>query len=194
MSDWASFEAAAIAAVTQALPAALRSGVPVNFAGAAREFGGVDGRLLLGVTSYVEEHVREATAFQEDDISSSNLVTLQISAESQHANPTLSARRLIEQIRLGLRKESVTTLFDAEGISLVEIPMAPRDVSYPDGGRMVSAYAFDVTLRCVFDLTPDPVEDAVGLIEHVAADAALLDANAAETDYSVAVDDPTPEP
>jgi hypothetical protein len=192
MSDWAAFRTAVEAAFRQALPSSLRSAIAVSWAGGARKFGGADGRVLLGVQSDVEEHVREADV-NLSEVSSSNLITLQVTCESQHDAPTKSALRLAKLLQLGLRKESVYAILDAAGISLLEDPLSPQNVSYPDDGRTVGAYAFDVALRFVFELTPE-ADDAIGLLEHVEASAELELPEPPHLTYDVSVDDPTPEP
>lgn len=192
MSTWATFRTAIEAAFLQALTPALRTTVSVNWEGGAREFGSTDGRLLIDVLSYVEEHVQEAEV-DEALLSSSNLVTLQVVAESQHDSADLNALRLIENFRLGLRKESVTAILDAAGISLLEAPMSPQRLPTVATGRKISAYAFDVQLRATFSLTPE-ADDAIGLLEHVEAAATLTNPGASDVTYDVAADDPTPEP
>lgn len=192
MTTWSAFRTAIEAAFLQALTPALRLLVPISWAGGPREFGDVDGRLLLDVVSHTEEHIREADV-DETQVSSANVVTLQVTAESVHDDAAYNALRLIEQIRLGLRKESVTAILDAAFISLLEFPMTPQNTSYGASGRKISAYTFDVQLRAVFALTPE-ADDAIGLIEHTEWEGTLADADAVETTVEGAADDPTPEP
>jgi hypothetical protein len=191
MADWSTFRAALAAAFAQALPTSLRSAVAISWTTGAREFGGADGRILLGVVSDVEDHLDEADVFDED-IESHHSVTVQVTVESQHDDPSQSAWRLARLARLGLRKESVYALLAAAGISYVETPMNQTAAPYAASGRMIQAVIFDVTFATVFSLTPE-ADDAIGLIERVEADAELTQAPAPAVTYSVEVDDPTPE-
>ena len=192
MATWQTFSDAFEAALNQALPSSLRNTIAISRAGGARQFGGPDGRLLWSVTSHSEDIVREADE-NLDEVASSNTIVLQVTAESQHDHPSKNALRLIEQVRLGLRKESVYAILDAAGISLLGIPMNPANASYPDDGRLVSAYAFDVSLRTVFTLTPE-ADDAIGLIETASGSGELEMPEPPNVEDTFSVADPTPEP
>jgi hypothetical protein len=192
MSDWSTFRTAVAAAFTQALPASLRDAIAISWARGAREFGGPDGRLLLDVVADVEDMYRDADV---DDpiVASHNTITLQVTAESQHDDPTLSAWRLARLARLGLRRESVRAILEAAGISYVETPLGQTSVPYAASGRMVQAVVFDVQLATVFELALE-ADDGIGLIERVEADATLLQPPDPSVTYAVEADDPTPEP
>ena len=192
MATWQTFSDAFEAALNQALPSSLRSTIAISRAGGARQFGDTNGRLLWSVTSHSEDIVREADE-NLDEVASSNTIVLQVTAESQHDHPSKNALRLIEQVRLGLRKESVYAILDAAGISLLGIPMNPANASYPDDGRLVSAYAFDVSLRTVFTLTPE-ADDTIGLIETAEGDGELEMPEPPNVTDTFSVADPTPEP
>lgn len=192
MSTWATFRTTVEAALAQALPTALRAKVPASWSGGPRQFGDNDGRLLLDVVSHVEEHVREAEDADDGLLASANLIVLQVMAESQHDDPTYNALRLIEQVRLGLRKESVYAILDAAGVSVLGEEISTRNVSYSATGRKVSAYLFELSLRTTFTLEPE-ADDEVGRIEHASYSVSL--ALGADTlTASDTIDDATPEP
>jgi hypothetical protein len=162
-STWITFRAAVKAAFENAMPIAVRTATPVDWASGPRNHAGA--RVLLDVLSYVDEHVREATA-DDNLISSSNLVTVQVVCESPHDNPSASALWLVENVRLALRRESIKAALKAAGLAIVQFPLEPTRLPSQSGGRRMLSYVFDVTFRTTFELVPE-ADDAIGEIEHV---------------------------
>lgn len=193
MSDWSTFRTAIEAALRQALPSAIRAKVPINWSGGARQFGDRDGRVLLSVTSDLEEMTSYAD-LEGDDVETENSVTVQVLCESQHDDPTLSGARLSKLLALGLRKESVTAILEAAGIGFLDQSLAVTNVGYLDANqRRVSAFAFDALFSTTFTLTPE-ADDAIGAIEHVSYEGTIANPGASDLTNSDTVDDPTPGP
>lgn len=197
MSSWLEFRAAVVAAVTAALPAAVRTpaqlnGPTVSWFDDRRPFA--KHRLLLSVVTAVPEHDRDSALAEggEQELSSAQLVTVQVQAESSHdqsngPTPGGDALWLIEQVRLGLRKVSVRDGLTTAGVVIAAFPGPTVSRSFPADGRVISAHSFDVQFRAVFDF--DASGEDAGLIERVEADGAD---ELAGLDFDV--DDPTPEP
>lgn len=192
MATLLQFRNAVVAAVTAALPAAVRSpanndGPTVSWFDGRRPFG--KHRLLLSVVSSVPEQDRDTALYQggAQTISSSNVITVQVQAESSFDTGDVDALWLIEQVRLGLRKVSVRrTLADAE-VSIASFPGGTNSRPYPADGRIVSAHSFDCSFRTVFDF--DTTGEDAGLIER------MIGEGTGELDGAdVDVSDPTPEP
>ena len=192
MATWATFRAAVAAAVSAAMPSAVRApsnndGPTVSWTDDVRPFG--KHRLLLDVIAARFEIDRDSslTAGGEQELSSMATITVQVTAESVHDRSSSpgDALWLIEQVRLGLRKVSVREALAAAEAPIVGFPLAVTKRSYPADGRMISAHSFDVQFRTVLDFDP---EESEGLIEHVEGEGeGELDG----ADFSV--DDPTPE-
>jgi hypothetical protein len=132
--------------------------------------------------------VREAEDADDSLLASANLIVLQVRAESQHDDPSANALRLVEQVRLGLRKESVYAILDAAGVSVLGEDLSTVNVSYAASGRKISAYAFDLQIRTTFTLEPE-ADDAVGAVEHAAYSASLAIGDDTLTASDV-IDDP----
>jgi hypothetical protein len=190
--SWLTFRNAVLAAFESALPPATLAVTPVNWAGGAREMA--EARLLLEPVSEVEIFVRDGDVF-DAGLSSINDVTVQVTAESTYDSSDLDARQLLELARLGLRRKAVLDGLAAANVSLVEIPMAPRNVGFSAGNRRVSAWAFDATFRYVLELAANPLDD-FGLIETVqaAGEVSELDETLDPIEVTLEVVDPEPEP
>lgn len=204
MATWTTFRAAVAAAVSAALPSAVR--VPANNDGPAiswtddrRPFGGRGGqRLLLGIVSTRFDHDRDSALAEggQQELSSMCTITVQVTAESNH-DPAFGAGAgsaspgdalwLIEQVRLGLRRVVVADALREAECPIVGWPLATVSRSYPADGRVISAHSFDVSFRTVFDFDTSE-DDAVGQIEHIVGEGEG-DLDGAD----ISVDDPTPD-
>jgi hypothetical protein len=193
MSTWAQIKAAASAAVSAAMPSAVRT--PANLDGPTVTWA--DGprpvakhRLLLSVVSTVFDHDRDSSLSEggAQVLSSMATVTIQVQAESIHdlSSSPGDALWLLEQVRLGLRRVSVREALEAADVAVVGFPGSTVSRSYPADGRVVSAHSFDVQLRVLLEY--DATGEDAGLIEHVEAEG--LD----DLDFEVSVDEPDPEP
>lgn len=191
MATWSSFRAAVVAAVSAAMPSAVRSpanndGPTVSWFDGRRPFG--KHRLLLSVVSTVFEHDRDSALSEGGDqtLSTSAAITVQVQAESSFDDGALDALWLVEQVRLGLRRVSVREALDVADIAIAAFPGATVSRSYPADARIVSAHSFDVTFRTVFDF--DATGESAGLIERVVGEG-TGELDGADFDES----DPTPE-
>ncbi len=192
MTDWTSFRAAVEAAVSSAMPSAVRT--PANNDGPAVFWTDAPmpyGKHLVQLTevSTVDEMDRD-TALHiggAQSLSTFKLITVQVQCESQHDDPALNALWLIEQIRLGLRKVSVAAALKTANVIIASFPGATVRRSYPADGHTISAASFDVAFRTEF--TFDATGEDAGLIERVVGEGGggLLGAD-------IDVTDPTPEP
>lgn len=202
MATWTTFRAAVAAAVSAALPSAVRApanndGPTVSWTDDRRPFGRQ--RLLLAILSVRFDHDRDSALAEggQQELSSMATVTVQVTAESNH-DPAFGAGAgsaspgdalwLIEQVRLGLRRAHVADALRTAEAPIVGFPLATVSRSYPADGRIVSAHSFDVQFRTVFDFDTTE-DDAVEQIEHVVGEGeGGLDG------ADISVDDPTPDP
>lgn len=192
MATLLQFRDAVVAAVTAAMPSAVRSpsnndGPTVTWFDGSRPFA--RHRLLLSIVSSVPEQDRDSALAEggEQDLSSSNLITVQVQAESSHDTGDIDGMWLVEQVRMGLRKVSVRDALTAAEVAIASFPGPTTRRSYPADGRIISAHSFDCSFRTVLDFDTEG-EDA-GLIERTVAEG-TGELDGADIDVS----DPTPEP
>ncbi len=199
---WENLRAAVVAAVTGAMPSAVRSpanndGPTVTWSDGPRPFAAH--RLLLSIVSTTFDHDLDTSLSQggEQELSSMVTVTVQVTAESTHDSSARSASApgdalwLIEQVRLGLRRVSVLDALVEAGVRIVGFPGSTTSRSYLADGRLVSAHSFDVQFRTIFEFDfAGDTEDA-GLLERVIGEGA---AGGDLEGVAFDVSDPTPEP
>lgn len=192
MATVQSFREAVVAAVTAAMPSAVRSpanndGPTVTWFDGARPFA--KHRLLLQEISIVPEQDRDSALAEggEQELSSAVVITVQVQAESSHDSGAANALWLIEQVRMGLRKVSVREDLAEAEVAIASFPGPTSRRSYPADSRIISAASFDVSFRTVFDF--DTEGESAGLIERVIAEG-TSELDGADIDVS----DPTPEP
>lgn len=185
------FRTAVRNAVEAALPTARRASVPVNWSGGAREFG--DLRLLLDVISEVEECDREELfATDGQRLSASLRVVVQVRAESTYDTADSDALDLLNSVRFGVRRTSVSLALTAAGVEPVGAPSTTRNVSFRSNQRLVSSHAFELEFRTVFGLQ---TEEQAGQIEHVELAGSVASPSSSDVvSFDLTVDDPTPEP
>jgi hypothetical protein len=196
MGTWNEFRTAVQAAVTAAMPAAVRTtanldGPTVTWTDDVRPFS--KHRLLLDVVSTVFNHDRDSALSEggDQELSSMATITVQVTAESNHDRSSSpgDALWLLEQVRLGLRRVPVADALRTAECPIVGFPAATVRRSYPADGRIISAHSFDVQVRFIFDFDTSE-DDPVGQIEHVEAEG---EAPGDLIGVEIAVDDPTPD-
>lgn len=194
MSTWATFRTAVAAAVSAAMPSAVRApanndGPTVSWTDDRRPFG--RHRLLLSIVSARFDHDRDSalSAGGDQTLSTMATITVQVQAESNHdlSSSPGDALWLLEQVRLGLRRVSVREALAAAEAPIVGFPLSTVTRSYPADGRIVSAHSFDVQFRVVFDF--DASDESTGQIEHIEVEGDSADV----LDVEISVDDPTPD-
>lgn len=199
---WETFRAAVVAAITGAMPTAVRApadnnGPTVTWSDAPRPFAAH--RLLLSIVSTTFDHDLNSSLSEggAQVLESMATVTVQVTAESTHDSSSASAGAsgdalwLLEQVRLGLRRISVLDALTLAGVRVTGFPAATVSRSYPADHRIISAHSFDVQLRTIlaFEFAGDT--EVGGLIERVIGEGATgSDLEGVEFDVS----DPTPEP
>lgn len=201
---WEDFRDAVVAAVTGAMPSAVRSpanndGPTVTWSDGPRPFAAH--RLLLSIVSTTFDHDLDTSLSQggEQELSSMATVTVQVTAESTHDSSARGgaggapgdALWLLEQVRLGLRRVSVFEALVEAGVRIVGFPAATISRSYPADSRIISAHSFDVQFRTIFEFDFDGDTEDAGLLERVIGEGAT---GGDLEDVAFDVGDPTPEP
>ncbi len=190
-NTWVSLRAAIEAAVTNAMLTTVSA--PTNGDGPAVSW--FDGprpfakhRIILQELSDVPEYDRDTALYQggAQALTTLKSITVQVTFESTHDDPSLNARWLVEQVRLGLRRVSVREELATAGVVIASFPGPVTGRSYTADDRTVSAAGFDVTFRTEFAFV---VDDDAGLIEQV-----IGEGTGALADIAIDVTDPDPEP
>ncbi len=194
MTTWLELRDAVAAAVTAAMPSAVRTpanldGPTVSWADDRRPFA--KHRFLLSDVSATFDHDRDSALSEggAQELSTMATAVIQVTGESAHDLPSADARWLLEQIRLGLRKVSVRAELEDSGIAIVGFPGPTTSRKYPADGRTISAHSFDIAFRFILD--GEATGEDAGLIEHVVDTGATL---SDDVDVLPDVDDPDPEP
>lgn len=190
MSSWAEVRDAVKAAVEAALPAAVAARTPVDWGDGATRVAAQ--RVKLSIIAVREEHTRDQTV-EDADLTSSQAFTVQLTCESQHDTATVDGLWLLTLVTLGLRRALVRDAARADGLVLLEVPLAPRRVASVDqNGRKLSIFVCDITFRAVITLDTD---DTIGLLERIEGSGEAEAPGGADTvELDFAADDPTPEP
>lgn len=203
---WEAFRSAVVAAVTSAMPTAVRApadnnGPTVTWSDGPRPFAAH--RLLLSIVSTTFDHDHDSALSEgaEQALCSMATVTVQVTAESTHdssaragtagATAPGDALWLLEQVRLGLRRVSVLDALVEAGVRIVGFPAATTGRSYPADGRIISAHSFDVQFRTIFEFDFGGDSEDAGLLERVIGEG---EAGSDLEDVAFDVSDPTPEP
>lgn len=170
--DWASIETTVDSLVTNL------SGVNVQWAYAPRDFR-APGALGAGVVGFLQaggvrsigqgDEIIYAYDGGTDSLGATVVgrreMTITVRFESRLATLGNSARATAELVRTKLwRPGSLSALREGAGIALNTIGPAV-DISYPDGNRMVDAWAFDLFLSVPSIVAPEAADDYIETVE-----------------------------
>jgi hypothetical protein len=192
VTDWLGFRAAIVAAIEAAIPAAVLATTGVAWQDGPRPHA--RHRVLLSiVSSAFDDRDSALSTGGIQTLESMAVIVVQVTCESTYDSADADALWLIEQLRLGLRKVRVQEALVTAGIRIQVFPRTTRNIGGVGDQRALSVHAIEFTCCATFTLVPDPAEDA-GLIEHVEAEAVVLDVDGSEIEVAFVVDEPPPEP